>query len=63
MRRIKKVQKHKEERDRSGKLKKTRRKEWNKEKEEIFTHLEVPKLMYSPSVGNALRLPPFCDLP
>jgi hypothetical protein len=39
MRWIKKVQKHKEERDRSGKFKKTRRKEWSKEKEEIFTYL------------------------
>jgi len=34
--RIKKIQKHKEERDRLGKFKKTRRKEWRKEKEEIF---------------------------
>jgi hypothetical protein len=63
MRQIKKVQKHKEERDRSGKNLKTRRKEWKKEKEEIFTYLQVPKLVYSPSVRNALRLPPFCDLP
>ncbi len=31
-----KFKKHKEKRDRSGKLKKTRRKEWRKEKEEIF---------------------------
>ncbi len=44
MRRIKKVQKHKEERDRSGKFKKTRRKEWRQEKEEIFTYLEVPSV-------------------
>jgi hypothetical protein len=33
---IRKIKKHKEERDRSGKLKKTRRKEWRKEKEENF---------------------------
>jgi len=33
---IKKIRKHKHERDRSGKFKKTRRKEWRKEKEEIF---------------------------
>jgi hypothetical protein len=32
-----KIQKHKKERDRSGKFKKTRRKEWRKEKEEIAT--------------------------
>jgi hypothetical protein len=34
---IRKIQKHKKERDRSGKFKKTRRKEWRKEKEEIAT--------------------------
>jgi hypothetical protein len=35
---IRKIQKHKEERDGTGikKKKKTRRKEWRKEKEEIF---------------------------
>jgi hypothetical protein len=33
---IRKIQKQKEERDRSGKFKKTRRKEWRKEKEEIL---------------------------
>jgi hypothetical protein len=33
---IRKISKHKEERDISGKFKKTRRKEWRKEKEEIF---------------------------
>jgi hypothetical protein len=32
---IRKIQKHKEERDRSEKFRKTRRKEWRKEKEEI----------------------------
>jgi hypothetical protein len=36
------MHKHKEERDRSGKFKKTR-----KEKEEIFTYVEVPILMCS----------------
>ncbi len=30
------TKKHKEERDRSGKFNRTRRKEWRKEKEEIF---------------------------
>jgi len=45
MRQIKKAQKHKEERNRSGKNLKTRRKEWRKEKEEIFTYLEVPILV------------------
>jgi hypothetical protein len=63
MRWIKKVQIHKEERDRSGKFNKRRRKERRKEKEEIFTYLEVPILVYSPSVRNALRLPPSCNLP
>jgi hypothetical protein len=32
---IKKIPRHKEERDRSGRLEKTRRKEWKKEKEEM----------------------------
>jgi hypothetical protein len=41
---IRKIQKHKEERDRSGKFKKTRRKEWRKEKEEIFTTWTFPYL-------------------
>jgi len=43
---------HKEERDRSGKFKKTRWKEWRKEKEEIFTFVEVLILMCSASFGN-----------
>jgi hypothetical protein len=34
--RIRQIQKHKEKWGRSGKFKKTRRKEWRKEKEEIF---------------------------
>jgi hypothetical protein len=34
---IRKIRKHKKERDRSGKFRKTRRKEWRKEKEEILT--------------------------
>jgi hypothetical protein len=36
MPRIMKTKKHKKERDRSGKFRKTSRKEWRKEKEEIF---------------------------
>jgi hypothetical protein len=52
---IRKIQKHKEERDRSGKFKKTRRKEWRKEKEEIITYIEVPILMCSPSVEKHPR--------
>ncbi len=36
MGRIRKIQKHEEKGDRSWKFKKTRRKEWRKEKEEIF---------------------------
>jgi hypothetical protein len=38
-----KIQKDKEERDRSGKLKKKQEgKEWMKEKEEIFAYVKVP---------------------
>jgi hypothetical protein len=55
--------KHKEERDKSGKLKKTRRKEWTKEKEQNFMYLEVPILVCSPLVGDALGLPPSCNSP
>jgi hypothetical protein len=38
-------------------LKKKKRKEWRKEKEEIFftTYMEVPILVCSPSIRNALR--------
>jgi hypothetical protein len=60
---IRKFQKHKEGRDKSGKFKKTRRKEWRREKEQIFMYLEVPILVCSPLVGDALGLPPLCDLP
>jgi hypothetical protein len=49
---IRKIQKHKEERDRSGKFRKTRRKECRKEKEEIFTYVEVPILVCSPSISR-----------
>jgi hypothetical protein len=46
---MRKIQKHKEERDRSGKFKKTRRKECRKEKEEIVAYVEVPILIvFSP---------------
>jgi hypothetical protein len=41
----------------------TRRKEWRKEKEEIFMYVEVPILVCFPSVVNALGLPPSCDPP
>ncbi len=44
--------------DRLGKFKKTRRKEWRKEKEEIVKYVEIPILVCSPLVRNALRLPP-----
>jgi len=46
--------------DKSGKFKKTRKKEWRKEKEGFFlfflflTYMEGPILVCSPSVGNAL---------
>jgi hypothetical protein len=63
MGRIKKMQKHKEERDRSGKFKKTRKKEWMKEKEEISMYVEVPILVCSPSVGNTLGLLPSSNPP
>jgi hypothetical protein len=46
-------------------LKKTR-KEWRKEKKEeiyLFPSVEVPILMCSPTVENALGLPPSCDPP
>ncbi len=49
--------------DRSGKFKKTRRKEWRKEKVEIVTYVEVPILVCSPSVGNTLGLPCSCETP
>jgi hypothetical protein len=49
--------------DRSGKLKKARRKEWRKEKEEIVTYVKVPILMCSQLVGNTLGLPRSCDTP
>jgi len=62
MGRIKKIQKHKKERDKIGKFKKTRRKEWRKKKE-IITYMEVPILVCSPSVENALNIPPLCDPP
>jgi hypothetical protein len=46
------------------KIQKNRKgKEWRKEKEEIFTDVEVPILVCSPSAGNALLLPPACNLP
>jgi hypothetical protein len=51
---IRTIQKHKEERGRSGNFKKTRRKEWSKEKEEIFTYMEVPILV---CVLHRLRTP------
>jgi hypothetical protein len=43
--------------------KKEKRKEWRKEKEEIFTDVEVPILVCSPSARNGLMLPPSCNLP
>jgi hypothetical protein len=55
---ITKIEKHKEEMDKSEKFKKTRRKEWRKEKEEIVKYVEIPILVCSPLVRNALRLPP-----
>ncbi len=33
------------------------------EERKSFTYVEVPILVCSPSVGNALRLPPLCDSP
>jgi hypothetical protein len=53
MGRIRKIQKHKEEGDKSGKFKKTRRKKLRKEREEIFAYVEVPILVCLPLVGDA----------
>jgi hypothetical protein len=63
MRRIRKIEKHKEERDRSGKFKKARWKEWRKEKEEILTFVEFLVLMCSASVGNTVGLLRSCHPP
>jgi hypothetical protein len=60
---IRKIQKHKEERDRLGKFIKTRRKECRGEKKDIFTYMEVPILMCLPLIENALKLLPSCDPP
>jgi hypothetical protein len=61
---IRKIQKHKKERDRSGNFRKTRRKEWRKEKEEIFyIHGGSHTRVCSPSIENTLRLPPSCNPP
>jgi hypothetical protein len=54
--------------DRSGNFFKTGKREWRKEKEEIFfalkkKYMEVLILVCSPLVGNALGLPPVCDPP
>jgi hypothetical protein len=60
---IRKIQKHKEERHRSGKFKKTTWKEWRKEKGEIFTFVEVLMLMCSASVDNTKGYGPHATLP
>jgi len=43
--------------------KRKRKKEWRKEKEEIFTYAKGPIQVGSPLVGNALGLLPSCDPP
>jgi len=43
--------------------KRKRKKEWRKEKEEIFTYAEGPIQVGSPLVGNALGLPCSCNPP
>jgi hypothetical protein len=62
---IRKIQKHKEERDRSGKFKKTRRREWRKEKEDIVlfcnvrggSHTHVFSICWEcPCAGGATRM-------
>jgi len=63
---IKKIQKHKEERDRSGKFKKTKRKkrmEKRKRRDFYICMQRVQIHVGSPLVGNALGLPPSCDPP
>jgi len=62
MGRIKEIQKHKEKRDKLGKFKKTRRKEW-REKKKIFIYMKVPILVCSPFVENALGITPLCNPP
>jgi hypothetical protein len=54
MGRIRKIQKHKEERDTVQKNKKERMEE---RKKRFFTYMEVPILMFSPSVWNILMPP------
>jgi len=63
MGRIRNIQKHKEERDRSGKFQKKRWKEWRKQKENIFTFVEVLILMCSAWVGNTKGYHPCATLP
>jgi hypothetical protein len=62
MGRIGKIKKHKGERDKSGKFKKRRWKEWRKEKGETFTFMEVLILMCSTSVGNTKGYRPCATL-
>jgi hypothetical protein len=55
MRQIKKIQKHEEERDRSGKFKeKQEGKNGGKKKKRFFVYVDAPIHNCSPSVGNAL---------
>jgi hypothetical protein len=66
MGRIRKFQKYKEERYRSGKFKKKQEgKNGGKKKMRLFClrYVEVPILVCSPSVGNTLRLPLSCNPP
>jgi hypothetical protein len=51
---MRKIQNHKEERDRSGKFKKNKK----ERKKEIVAYTEVPILMCSPLVANSLKLSP-----
>jgi hypothetical protein len=63
MGRIKKIQKHKKERDKLGRFKKTRRKEWRKKRRDFYVRGGSHTHVFSPSVENALEIPPLCDPP
>jgi hypothetical protein len=65
---IRKIQKQKEERDRSGKFKKNKKERMEERKRRdfilfYFKSVEVPILLCSPTVENAFGLPPSCDPP
>jgi len=46
-----------------GQIRKIQKNRKERMEERKSTYVEVPILVCSPSVGNALRLPPLCDSP